>query len=121
MNYLTKCIHALHNNGVRLREIARRLKLAPSTVYRVLHGHTLRSAKRCPQCGAKLIKSPCLACQLRATLEKPQIISSDEWDNYIKWDGQITSIRLELRPQEYARYLVVRKQKEEELKRLRYD
>lgn len=121
MNYLTKSIHALHYNGVRIREIARRLKLAPSTVFRVIHGHKLCSAKRCPYCGAKLSKSPCLACQLRANLKKSHIYISDKWDNYIKWDGQITFIRLELRPPEYARYLVVRQRKEEELNKLRYD
>lgn len=121
MNYLTKNIHALHYNGVCIREIARRLKLAPSTVFRVLHGHTFSAVKRCPLCGARLLKSPCLACQLRDNLEKEHVIIPDELSNYIKWDGQITFIRLELRPPEYARYLIVRQRKEEELNNLRYD
>ena len=121
MNYITKCILALHENGVRIREIARRFKLAPSTVYRVIHGHTLWSGKRCPLCGAKLLKSPCSACQLRAKLTKAHVYVPDKWDNYINWDGRTAFIQLELRPQEYARYLIVRKQKEEEFNRLRYE
>ncbi len=115
MNYLTKSIRTLYYNGVRIREIARRLKIAPSTVFRVIHGHTFASKKRCPRCGAKLKGKECLACQLRDFFEKAQICIPDKWDNYINWDGKITFIRLELRPPEYARYLIVRKRKEEEL------
>ena len=117
MNYLTKSIRALHSDGVCIREIARRYKLAPSTVYRIIHGHTLSSAKRCPHCGALLRNKQCLACQLRALIKRFHIHIPDKWDNYINWDGKITCIQLELRPPEYARYLVVRKQKEEELNR----
>ena len=115
MNYLTKSIRALHYNGVHIREIARRYKLAPSTVYRVIHGHTLSSAHRCPHCGSLLRGKECLACQLRHLLEKANIYTPDKWDNYINWDGNTTFIRLELRPPEYERYLDVRKRKEEEL------
>lgn len=117
MNYLTKNIRALHHNGVRIREIARRLKVAPSTVFRVIHGHSFSAAKRCPHCGAKLSGKECLACKLRDFIKNARIYIPDKWDNYISWDGRTTFIQLELRPPEYARYLVVRKQKEEELNR----
>ena len=118
MNYLTKSIRTQHFNGVCIREIARRLKLAPSTVYRVIHGHTLASSKRCPRCGAKLLRHDCLACHIRDLINKTNIYLPDKWDNYIDWDGKTTFIQLELRPPEYARYLVVRKRKEEELNRI---
>ena len=118
MNYLTKSIRTLHCNGVCIREIARRYKLAPSTVYRVIHGHTLSSAKRCPRCGVLFRGKECLACQLRDLIIKNHIYVPDKWDNYINWNGCITRIQLELRPPEYARYLIVRKRKEEELNRI---
>ena len=117
MNYLTKSIRALHDNGVCIREIARRLKVAPSTVFRVIHGHTLSSSKRCPRCGARLNGKDCIACQLRKLFKKSHIYIPDKWDNFINWDGEISFIHLDLRPPEYARYLVVRKKKEEELNR----
>lgn len=117
MNYLTKSIRSLHSNGVCIREIARRYKLAPSTVYRVIHGHTLVCGYRCPRCGAKLTRNVCIACQIRDFIKKMHIYIPDKWDNYINWDGKITIIKLELRPPEYARYLVVRRHKEEELNR----
>lgn len=117
MSYLTKSIRSLHRNGVCIREIARRYKLAPSTVFRVIHGHTLFSAKRCPQCGALLQGKECLACQLRKSMKKSHVHLPDKWDFLLKWNGQITFIKLELRPPEYARYLVVRRHKEEELNR----
>lgn len=118
MNYRTKSIRTLHDNGVCIREIARRLKLAPSTVYRVIHGHALSGAKRCPHCGALLRGKECLACQLRYWIAKKYICVPNKWDDDINWDGKITCISLELRPPEYARYLIVRKRKEEELKRI---
>ena len=121
MNYLTKSIRILHFNGVRIREIARRFNLAPSTVYRVVHGHALSSAKRCPHCGAMLQGKVCFACQLRDFIKKTHFYIPDKWDNYVKWDGQVTFIKLELRPPEYARYLVVRKRKEEELNRIMFE
>ena len=117
MNYLTKNILDLHYNGVCIREIARRLKVAPSTVFRVIHGHTLSSANRCPHCGILLRGKTCFACQLRKSMKRLHILLPDKWDFLLKWDGKITCICLELRPQEYARYLVVRKRKEEELNR----
>lgn len=121
MNYLTKNIRALHSNGVRIREIARRLKVAPSTVFRVIHGHALSSERRCPRCGARLANNNCPACQLRDFIKKTNIYIPDKWDNYIKWDGKYTFIQLELRPPEYERYLVVRKRKEEELFRTLFE
>lgn len=121
MDYLTKSIRNLYYNGVHIREIARRYKLAPSTVFRVVHGRELPSAKRCPQCGALIQGNVCFACQLRDFIKKTHIYIPDQWDNYINWDGQITYIRLELRPPEYARYLVVRKRKEEELNRIMFE
>ncbi len=120
MNYLTKSIRTLHCNGICIREIARRYKLAPSTVYRVIHGHAFSSGKRCPNCGALLRGNGCLACQLRRLLSKSHVRLPDKWDFLLRWDGQITFIRLELRPPEYERYLVVRKRKEEELNRIRF-
>lgn len=121
MNYLTKSIRALHYNGVCIREIARRLKVAPSTVYRVIHGHTFSSLKRCPRCGARLKGKDCIACQLRDFLKLANIYVPDKWDNYIDWNGKTTFIQLELRPPEYARYLIVRKRKEEELNRIQFE
>ena len=121
MNYLTKSIRALYCNGVCIREIARRYKMAPSTVFRVVHGHTFSDAQRCPRCGALIQGKACFACQLRDFIKKTHIYIPDKWDNYVNWDGKITCIRLELRPPEYARYLIVRKRKEEELNRILFE
>ena len=121
MSYLDKNIRILHYNGVCIREIARRLKVAPSTVFRVIHGHAFSSSKRCPRCGTKLTGNDCPACKLRDFIKKAHIYIPDKWDAYIEWDGKITFIQLELRPPEYARYLVVRKKKEEELNRTLFE
>ena len=97
----------LHKNGVRLREIARRMELAPATVFRIIHGQkTHKVYKRCPECGALLKGKNCRYCEMRKCFVP-----------LLTTDGN-SELKLELRPAEYERYLVVRKQAEERIERM---
>lgn len=98
-------VFALHNAGVKLREIARRLGLAPSTVHRVIHGQKVTNKYiRCPECGALLKGKTCRYCEMRQ-LFAPLLTTEN------------SVLKLELRPAEYERYLVVRRQAEERRER----
>lgn len=97
-------IHALHKNGVKIREIARRLELYPSTVFRVVHGLNVKSKYyRCPECGALLKTKKCRYCKMRSLFV--QLIPP----------GGNSEIKLELKPEHYKRYLKVRAKKLQQL------
>lgn len=95
----------LHDDGVPLREIARRMQLAPATIFRIIHGQAVTKVyKRCPECGALLKGKTCRYCEMRKYFA-PLLTSEN------------SELKLELRPAEYERYLVVRRQAEERRER----
>jgi len=110
MSFITPLIASrvlhLHDDGVPLREIARRMELAPATIFRIIHGQAvIKVYKRCPECGALLKGKTCRYCEMRKYFAP-----------LLATDGN-SELKLELRPAEYERYLVVRRQAEERRER----
>lgn len=102
---IASCVLHLHDDGVPLREIARRMELAPATIFRIIHGQAVTKVyKRCPECGALLKGKTCRYCEMRQ-LFAPLLTTEN------------SVLKLELRPAEYERYLVVRRQAEERRER----
>lgn len=93
-------VKALHAEGVAIREIARRMGIAPSTAFRIIHGITTASKryKRCPQCGALIRTKTCRYCEVRPSFNPPE----DESETNAE-------IQLDLREREQKRYEQVRK------------
>ena len=87
--------------------------MTSSTVFRVVHGKELSSYPRCPICGAKLKTNRCRACELRRIQPETNASPPDLRAVQQAWDNVPVVIQLRLRPQEYIRYLDVRRRKEE--------
>lgn len=99
-------IHSLYKEEVPLREIARRVGVAPSTVFRVLHGQQVSGRfHRCPTCGKLLRTKKCLFCKM---IERFSLRETD---------GGELFVGLQLKPEHYKRYLKVRENHIRELEK----
>lgn len=98
-----KRVMTFRENGMSIREIARRMLLAPSSVHRIINGkhHFKRRFHRCKECGAVINSKQCLFCALKKQLDNKKRKINKKTDSEIK---------LELKKPEQERYEYVRKE-----------
>lgn len=103
----------LVGQGYSYKQIQAETGIKTNKIYKIVNGlYRLKESSRCSVCGGKLTEKVdvCRKCRLEL---KYGIKEDEEPEN----EEEEFFIKLELRPKEYERYLVVRQRKIEEIER----
>jgi len=73
MPEIVERVRTLRRAGRSCRDVARAIGVGKSTVQRIAPGYRLR----CPDCGARVRRLPCLSCALDEDIKKHQETSKD--------------------------------------------
>ena len=103
----------LVGQGYSYRQIQAETGIKTNKIYKIVNGlYRLKESSRCSECGKKLTEEidVCRECRLREKYgENPEEDPPKEEEE--------DCLKLELRPKEYERYLMVRQRKIEEIER----
>lgn len=107
-----KAIRSLVECGVRIKVIAERLHIPQTEVFNIAHDYKFHVDDHwtCPKCHRHFITAPCPICDSTEPVIKPDIPPIDS--------PLLPVLTLELKPEEYQRYLPIRQKKELEQKKI---
>ena len=108
-----KAVQKLHESGYSYKDIAKILDLSRTQVFRIVNKkYKIKKYKRCEKCGRLIKYDYCIGCKLKEEL-KDEL--EDELEGDVEESSDPTKIELELKDQDYKRYLKVKEKKLKEL------
>ncbi len=100
-----KVVELLLKSGYSYLDIAYLLNLSRTQVFKIVNKkYKIKKYKRCKKCGWLIKGDYCIACKLKEEVKEDAAESKETGE-----------IELELKPQDYKRYLKVKKKKEKEI------
>lgn len=83
---MVKRVMTFREDGMSIREIARRTQLAPSSVHRIINGqHKFKkNFHRCKECGSVINSKQCIYCAIKKQLDNKKRKINKKVDSEIK-------------------------------------